>query len=340
MAVAGAVASLLVIAGVLAVLVLPAVRALNAPPPQKISSNGKEVAATVQKGWTAAEIGQELADKKVIESSILFRMYIKYYGLGDKLRPGDYTMRIGMTYGEAAATLMKGPPDHFLTITIPEGYTIDQEADTVAKALGATPDEFKSLAKNGTSRFIADYPFLSGNKTATLEGYLFPDTYQFKPNATAEDVIRKQLTRFKQITDSLNVTGSGKNIHDVVTAASLIEREARVGEERPLISAVIGNRLKKGMLLQIDATVQYALPEWKKELTYKDLEVDSPYNTYKHPGLPPGPIGAPGEDCLKAAVNPANVDYLYYVVKDDAGHHFFTSDYNEFNKAKARQPKP
>ena len=294
----------------------------------------------IEKGWTAREIGNELARKKVIGSAVSFRIYMRYKGFEDKLRPGEYVMREGMDYSEAAAVLLKGPPERYTTVTIPEGYTIEQEAKILKKALNIDEERFKSLARSGSPVFASEFGFLSSNTTASLEGYLFPDTYRFKPNAAAADVIRAQLARFKEVLGSLPVGQSGRSVHEIVTIASLIEREAKVADERPLISAVIANRLKKGMLLQIDATVQYALPEWKKQLTYKDLEVNSPYNTYKNPGLPPGPIGAPGLDCLKAALFPARVDYLYYVVIDEAGRHFFTSNYGDFLKARNRSPKP
>ncbi|MCL5291351.1 MAG: endolytic transglycosylase MltG [Actinobacteria bacterium] len=331
-----AIASLAVVLGVVIAIVIPALTS----PSSKPKSSGREVVVTIKKGWTAGEIGDELAGKKVVESPLFFRLYIRYKGLGDKLRPGEYLMREGMTYEEAVSILMKGPPDRYVTITIPEGYTIDQEAEILSKSLKIDKEKFKVLAKTGSQTFAGEFQFLSSNRLNTLEGYLFPDTYRFKPNATAEDVIRAQLAQFKRVTADLDLTSTGRSVHDAVTIASLVEREARIAEERPLISAVIGNRLEKGMLLQIDATVQYALPRWKKELTYKDLEIESPYNTYKHPGLPPGAIGAPGLDSIKAAANPANVDYLYYVVIDQSGRHFFTSNYNEFLKAKAKSPKP
>lgn len=334
----GACLSLIVLIGVIAVLIIPVANSLQEAPKQEVKAKGREVAVTIKKGWTATEIGEELADKKIIDSAFVFRLYIRYNGLDGKLRPGEYVMNEDMTNGEAASLLMKGPPDRYVTITIPEGFTIDQEAEVVAKALKIDKEAFKTLAKNGSPTLVKEFPFLSTNKTPTLEGYLFPDTYRFKPKATAEDVIRTQLNQFKKVTEKLDIEGTGKTVHEIATIASLVEREARVADERPLISAVIQNRLSKGMLLQIDATVQYALPEWKRELTYKDLEIESPYNTYKYPGLPPGPIGAPGLSCLEAAVGPANVSYLYYVIKDDKGHHFFTDDYNEFLKAKEKMP--
>ncbi len=330
-----AIASLLAIAGTVVAMTLSLLRE-----PIDKKSRGKPVTVKIERGWTAREIGNELARKKVIGSSISFRIYIRYKGFEDKLRPGEYVMREGMDYSEAAAILLKGPPERYVTVTIPEGYTIDQEAKILKKVLNIDEERFKSLAKNGSPMFAREFGFLSSNGTTSLEGYLFPDQYRFKPNASAEDVIRAQLARFKEVLEGLPVAESGRSAHEIVTIASLIEREAKIADERPLISAVIANRLKKGMLLQIDATVQYALPEWKKQLTYKDLEVDSPYNTYKRPGLPPGPIGAPGRDCLKAAIFPAKVDYLYYVVIDESGRHFFTSNYADFLRAKSRSPKP
>jgi UPF0755 protein len=173
-------------------------------------------------------------------------------------------------------------------------------------------------------------------RSGRLEGYLFPDTYEFPKNVTAEQIIDRMLKRFDNVfTDDMKQRAEAINMStdQIVTLASIIEKEARVPEERPVIAAVYYNRLKKKMLLQADATVQYALGQWKDKVLYEDLKVDSPYNTYKYQGLPIGPISNPGKASLEAAVSPEKVDYLFYVAKSDgSGAHTFTVTYDQFLK--------
>ncbi len=249
---------------------------------------------------------------------------------------GEYEFKQGISYDEALQTLQKGPIKKVFLVTTPEGFTVDEIALRLATETNIKADSFKKLAKEGAKSF--HYDFLKSNPTLTLEGYLFPKTYKVDEETNAEQFIHLQLKQFEREISKLDwakLTEMQLTIHDIVAIASLIEKEAKLPEERVLISAVIHNRLKKGMLLEICATVQYVLPEHKPRLTYEDLEVDSPYNTYLHPGLPPGPICNPGLDCIKAALNPADVDYLYYVLKDPAtGEHIFTRTYDEFLKAK------
>ena len=190
---------------------------------------------------------------------------------------------------------------------------------------------------------IYDYDFISQipDREKKLEGYLFPDTYEIYKETSAEAIVDKLLSRFNNIftkeyknrAKELNMT-----IDQVVTLASIIEREAKLDSERKTISAVFHNRLKKKMLLQSCATVQYILKEQKEELTYKDLEIESPYNTYKHIGLPPGPIASPGLKAIEAALYPENTDYLYFFTKDDSSH-VFSRTYNEHISAQNKFKK-
>lgn len=180
------------------------------------------------------------------------------------------------------------------------------------------------------------FSFLPAGLT-TLEGYIFPKTYTFEKKTRPETIARRMLYQFQIETEALDWSIlAQKNLtkHDIIIIASLIEEEAKVAEERPIIAAVIYNRLAKNMPLQIDATVQYALPERKAVLTYEDYKVDSPYNTYLRLGLPPGPITNPGLDSIKAALAPASVDYYYYVLTSPEGKHTFTRTYEEFLNAK------
>jgi len=198
--------------------------------------------------------------------------------------------------------------------------------------VGIPREEFLRVA--GSGNFACSYipPEIRGN----LEGFLFPKTYDLPPDSDAQGVIETLLRQFEaeaaqldwSRTEALSITP-----YQAVIVASLVEREAMRDDERPLVAAVIYNRLRKDMFLQIDATVQYALPAWKAVLTYEDLKTPSPYNTYLHKGLPPAPICSPGLASLRATLEPADVDYLYYVATGDGGH-FFTSDYGEFLRVK------
>ena len=217
-------------------------------------------------------------------------------------------------------------------VTIPEGLNLRQTAGILRRELHIDSLEFVSLATD--SQFSEGLGFSVSN----LEGYLFPDTYRFSWGTSSERAAQILVEQFWKIfTDSLRRRADEIEFStkDVVTLASMIEAEARDGDEREMISAVYHNRLKRGMLLQCDPTVIYALPELDRPLLLEDLEVDSPYNTYKYPGLPPGPICSPGEASILAALYPASVNYLYFVAKGD-GTHVFSSTLREHNNAKIK----
>lgn len=300
-------------------------------------SPGREVTIVIPKGATVSQIGEMLAEKKVIGNPLAFRLLVEYKKLGASLMAGEYELREGMAYGEALEVLERGPILRFYTVTVPEGLTIDKTAEAVAARTDVDADEFRALARD-RSKF--DYDFLRSSPAASLEGYLFPKTYQVKQETDALAFLNIMLRQFAKETASLNMgdaQGRGLTPYQIVIIASLIEREARVPSERELVSAVIHNRLRAKIPLQIDATVQYALPAWKEKLTYEDLKVESPYNTYLHGGLPPGPISNPGLAALQAALRPAKVDYLYYLVTGKDGSHSFTSSYQEFLRLKQRE---
>jgi cell division protein YceG involved in septum cleavage len=219
-------------------------------------------------------------------------------------------------------------------VTIPEGYDRHQLAD-LAKKDGLKGDYLKaseSFKGFDPAKYGADNP-------SSLEGFLFPATYELPRRPTVDDLIARQLDAFKQYMSKVNMGyAKSKNLtqYDVLIIASMIEREAVVGKDRKLIAAVIYNRLHDGMPLQIDATIRYAENNWTKPLTNSDLHIDSPYNTYTHTTLPPTPIGNPGLASIQAAAHPANVDYLYYVAKPNGCGHFFTASYQEFLQANQR----
>lgn len=297
----------------------------------------RAIDVAIPRGLNAEQIGKVLQSRGVIDSPFAFKMYAELHGASNKLQPGRYVLREDMEYKKLVAALIRGPKKaSVVEVTIPEGFTIRQVAERVAAHTGLDPMELAVLA--GTKAQTFRYEFLVSDKTGSLEGYLFPKTYGIPKSADEHWVVDKMLAQFEKETAHLDWTAARKRnltAHEVITIASLIEREARLASERRLISAVIHNRLRKRIALRIDATVQYGLPEWKDRLNYEDLKVDSPYNTYLHQGLPPGPIANPGLESIKAALNPAKVDYLYYVLTDPRGKHTFTRTYEEFLRAKA-----
>jgi len=215
-------------------------------------------------------------------------------------------------------------------VTIPEGFSLSQIENAVNAKLGTSPDSFDAVVRDTALLHRLDVP------TQTIEGYLFPDTYTFQDGTTARVAVETMVRKFEQVwkpewTARLDTLHLSRN--DVMALASIVEKEAKMPEERPVIAAVYLNRLKTGMLLQADPTVQYALGKHVARVFYKDLEVDSPYNTYKVKGLPPGPIASPGRASIQAALYPANVPYLYFVAYPD-GHHEFRADLKGHEQAK------
>jgi cell division protein YceG involved in septum cleavage len=234
--------------------------------------------------------------------------------------------------GGDPAPVAKGPAKlKTTTVTIPEGLTSD-EMSSVAKKAGLKGDYDKAVKQAAKKFNVSRY---GAPKGASLEGFLFPATYEVEKGAPVSDLVNKQLEAFDQNLAQVNLSYAKKknlSVYDVVTIASMIEREVQVDSERPIVAAVIYNRLQQGIPLEIDATVRYALGnDYTNSLTTSDLQIDSPYNTYRYPGLPKGPISNPGLASLTAAANPTNDNYLYYVVKPNTcGEHFFTDNYDEF----------
>jgi UPF0755 protein len=239
-----------------------------------------------------------------------------------------------MTVSQVLSALEAGPLVETVTLTIPEGLELAEIASEVGEVLEVDPAAFTDAATSG-EHFLP--PYLPEG-TSTVEGFLFPKTYELDPEAQAEQVIATLLAQFEEEASTLDWTRAedlGLSPYEVVIVASLVEREARAERDRDKVSAVIHNRLREGMALQIDATVQYALPEKNRLLTLEDYEYESPYNTYLHAGLPPTPIASPGLASLEAALNPAEVDYLYFLVVDpETGAHEFAETYEEFLRLK------
>lgn len=298
------------------------------------SGPSRPVTVDVPDGATAADVGDILQEAGVIRSALAFRIAAGFEGVESTLQAGTYDLRTNMTVAQVLDALRGGPVSDTVTITFPEGLEVREVADLAASDLGLDPAAVEQAATSGAFTLP---PYLPPG-TGTVEGFLFPKTYEFPPEADADQIIDRLLQQFELEAEGLpwQQTGElGLTPYEVVIVASLVEREARVPADRPKIAAVIYNRLREGMPLQIDATVQYALQEGNRPLTFQDYEVASPYNTYLHPGLPPTPIASPGLASLRAALDPAPVDHLYFVVVDEqTGRHGFARTYQEFLRLK------
>jgi UPF0755 protein len=299
------------------------------------SGPSQPISVDVPDGATAEYVGRLLEEREVIRSALAFRLVAAVRGVGESLQAGTYDLRTNMTISEALDALEAGPVVQTVDLTVPEGLELGEIAGVAARALPAV--DTRDFERSATGGEWALPPYLPEG-TETVEGFLFPKTYEFPPEASEDQVINRLLVQFEAEAAGLDWSRAeelGLMPYEVVVVASLIEREARVDEDRSKVSAVIHNRLEEGMPLQIDATVQYALPEENRELTFDDYEVDSPYNTYLHPGLPPTPIASPGLASLRAALDPADADYLYFVVIDqETGEHAFAETYEEFLRLK------
>ena len=290
------------------------------------SRTHQAVTVDIPHGTRSPAIGSLLESKGVIRSAYAFILQARMDGAGNELKAGRYTLTDDMPLEQVVDTLKKGPSqvDEGVHVTIPEGFTLKQIADLMDERGVTDGAELRRLATNAAA--IADLQSDFPLPKTTLEGYLFPDTYTFKPRTPPAKVLESLLANFGARFArpySQEISASGRNLHDVVTIASLIEREARVPLDRARIAGVIDNRIKRKMRLEIDATILYALGVHKSRVLYKDLAVRSPYNTYRHAGLPPGPIANPGLPCLLAALHPEQHDFIYYVARPN-GSHIFT----------------
>ncbi|HEV2906612.1 MAG TPA: endolytic transglycosylase MltG [Actinomycetota bacterium] len=300
------------------------------------SGESRPVSLEIPEGATTSDIAALLQEKKVIRSGFAFRVAARLRGLGSSIGAGQYALQTNMPVQEALDVLEQGPIVETFTVTIPEGLRVEQVAERVAEDLGLSRKEFLASAKSGAHVVP---PYLPEG-SPSVEGFLFPKTYEFITDVSEDQVIRRLLEQFEEEVGGLDWNtseGLGFSPYELVIIASLIEREAKVDEERAKIASVIYNRLREEMLLQIDATVEYALPEHKNRLTYEDYEYPSPYNTYLHPGLPPTPIASPSLASIEAALRPAKTDLLFYLVVDpETGRHAFAETYQEFLNLKAQ----
>lgn len=301
----------------------------NDPTPQRF---------VVEPGSSVSEIGQRLQAQGLIRDSELFRIYMRLNGLDAGIKAGAFTLRPNMSIEQIALALQRSQSNE-VQVTIPEGWRREEIAELLEQQIGVSADEFKRLTQRASDY---NYPFLQGLPgDATLEGYLFPDTYRLPENPTAQDVVLRMLDNFEAKAGPLlqQAAQQNKTSRDIVTMASIVEREAVIPSERPTIASVYWNRLSIGQPMQADPTTQYALgyqPDqkswWKKGLTLDDLKYEDPagYNTYVNPALPPGPIASPGLSSLQAALQPAQTNFYYFVAACNGdGSHQFSVTFDE-----------
>jgi len=299
---------------------------------------GKTVRVTIPQGSSLSQIAERLERAGVIDDAGFFQLRARINGDSGNLRPGSYEFREGMSFSAALSVLKEGVPPDVVQVSIPEGLSRKEIRPLTAGLRG----NYARATLRSPSLDPSDY----GAKRATsLEGFLFPATYELKKGQTVARLREQQLDLFKRNFDKVDLSYAKRknlNAYDVLVIASLIEREAMVAKERPLIASVIYNRLRDDIRLDIDATTRFAVGNWKRPLKVSELQNPSPYNTRAHPGLPPGPIGNPGLASIRAAAHPAKTGYLFYVVKPGTcgKHNFAKTDaefqgyVNEYNRAR------
>ncbi len=319
------------------------------------------VSVIIESGSSGGQIARKLYNNNLIRSKKLFSVLVSIKGYENSLKAGIYNINPSYDMEEIIDLLVDGRIATF-RYTIPEGFTVEEIARRLSVLTSYTEEEYLNYARQDLGR---DYLNISTEDIKyALEGYLYPDTYvipqEYNPKQIFDVMLsvyeKGWLNKLNQISsasgsDSQNYTNEDDNkkttnvvkeesfskiasqftTHEIMTIASLIEEEARLDEEKALVAAVIYNRLKSNMLLQIDATIQYIMDDRKERVLYSDLTIDSPYNTYVYPGLPPGPISNPGANSIEAALNPADVDFLFYFARKD-GSHVFTRSYQEHLK--------
>jgi UPF0755 protein len=300
-----------------------------------VSADPSPVPFTVEIGETAVSVANKLYEQSLISDPDVFRRFLSYNGLDASLEAGDYELRRNMTMREIAETLQKANFEE-VSVTIPEGWRAEQVAELLAQQSIMDGPTFLAAVRQGVG---VEHPLLADRPAgASYEGYLFPDTYRLPVNATPEDLIQRMIENMagKIPPNAVDLAGGqGHTFYEILIVASVVEREAVVAAERPTIASVYLNRLAQGMYLQADPTVQYAMGYqtdtgqwWKTPVTLEEYsQVNSPYNTYLNPGLPPGPIASPGASSINAALQPEPTSFLFLMACGGEGAHLFASDF-------------
>lgn len=295
------------------------------------STNTEEVVFQVPAGSTVTAIAKTLAEENLIRSDKAFKDYAVDNEMTN-IKAGDYLLSPSMSAIEILEKIYNGDNYKGIKIVVPEGFEANQIAQRIEDNGLGSKKTFLDLVNN-PSKFVSKFEFLQGEDVLSLEGYLFPKTYHFKPGTTEEEMIIAMLSQFTPIYEATikpNYEKTGLSVNQIVNLASVIEREAAIVEEMPLVSSVFYNRLEINMPLQSCATVQYILGERKAILSNTDIKIDSPYNTYIYNGLPKTPIASPGLAAIEAALMPESTDYLYFLAKNDgSGEQVYAVTYEE-----------
>jgi len=302
--------------------------------------DGKPVRVTIPQGSSLSDIADRLEKSGVIDDAGFFQLRARINGYSGNLRPGSYELREDMTYAAALDVLKAGVPPNVVQVAIPEGLSRKEIRPLTAGLRG----NYTRATRRSPSLDPSDY---GAKRASSLEGFLFPATYELKKGQRVTRLREQQLAQFKRNFEKVDLGFAKRknlNAYDVLIIASLVEREAMVAKERPIIASVIYNRLRDDIRLDIDATTRFAVGNWKRPLRVSELQNPSPYNTRVHPGLPPGPIGNPGLASIKAAAHPARTGFLFYVVKPGTcgKHNFAKTDaefqgyVNQYNRAREK----
>ena len=298
-----------------------------------------QIDVEIPSGSSTNAIAQILYEKELIKDMNVFKYFAKKEGYDVKLKAGSFTLSKNMNVEELLNALINNAQfDNTVNLTIIEGLILEDTAKTIAKQLSLDYDTLVKLMKD-SSLFRDEYKFLADNQEVSdLQGYLLPETYNLYKGLIEKQVIEFSLDQFEKFYES-NILSAMSNseldFEEVITLASIVEKEAVLKEERSTISGVFLNRLEINMPLQSCATVNYARGEWKERLTNEDISIDSPYNTYINAGLPPTPINSPGKASIEAVLHPEKTDYLYFLAKGDGSHHF-SKTYEEHLTAKEK----
>ena len=300
----------------------------------------KKVVVNIPSGSGTDSIADILSNAKLIKNKLVFKINVKMSRKASQFKAGEYQFDQSYTNGEIIDDIAAGKIYHSgPKVTVKEGATSIEIIDELVKKNLGTKENYEKLINN-PDEFRDKYEFLKDKNIKSLEGFLYPSTYFCTEGESEREVISRMLNKFDEMYKYKIKPEMDKhkdlNFYDVMKMASIIEKEAVVDKDRPLISSVFYNRLAKDMPLQSDATIQYAFKERKKVVTYEDLKIESPYNSYKYKGLPPTPIANPSWKSIEAAINPAETDYLYFVAKTDGGENNYAKTYEEHLKNEKR----
>jgi len=311
-------------------------RAINTPLSKKKVEKRE---FTIREGENVGQIAYNLEKERLINGKDYFRIYVWQRGLAGRLQAGNYELSPSMTIPEIVELFVSGKvKSDEISVTIPEGFSNKEIDERLAKNGLIKKGEFLNFDKNITLD-LSKYDFLKDKpNNVGLQGYYFPDTYVYHKGSSVEEITKKMLDNFdRRLSNSLReeIRRQGKSIFEVVILASIVEKEAKYPEDMKMIAGIFQNRLKMGKPLESDATINYITGSGRSQSTYEDIQIDSPYNTYKYPGLPPGPISNPGLEAIKAVVYPAKTDYLYFLTKKD-GKAVFSKTYEEHLRNKKK----